>query len=341
MEINYLKYFTLERLGNCAGIFFSYGLSKFLRRPVVWGNPISISIEPTNRCNLRCPQCPSGTGTLTRDAGFMNLNEFKNIIDQISGKTFYLQLFFQGEPYLNKSLPEMIEYAKKSKMYVAVSTNGLIFNEKNIDNIIEKAPDKIIFSLDGLDEETYKTYRIGGSFRNAENSLKLLIEKKKASGQNIPFIELQFLVMKKNEHQVDDFINYGKRINVDKVTLKTSQVTDFKDAENFLPQNREYSRYEKTGNDFKIKGKMKNGCFALWKAAVITWDGICVPCCFDKDADYSSGRLNGRSFSEVWKSEKSLSFRSKILNRRTEIPMCSNCTSGIKMNIEEKTIYAG
>jgi MoaA/NifB/PqqE/SkfB family radical SAM enzyme len=143
------------------------------------GIPLTYSIEPTNFCNLECPECPSGTGELTRPLGFLSMNNFKKIIDEISQTGFYAQLFFQGEPYLNKKLNEMIEYAQRKKIYVSVSTNGNLISVKNIEKLIVHAPDKIIFSLDGLDEESYQNYRVGGTFKQADEALQLLVEAKR------------------------------------------------------------------------------------------------------------------------------------------------------------------
>ena len=92
--------------------------------------PISYSIEPTNHCNLQCPECPSGLGTLTRPIGLLKQGEFKKLIDQIKDTGFYVQLFFQGEPYINKELPDMISYAQSKKIYISISTNGHFVNEK-------------------------------------------------------------------------------------------------------------------------------------------------------------------------------------------------------------------
>ena len=108
MEINPIKYFTLRRLLNVIKILTSFSLSRIIHKPIVWGMPITYSVEPTNFCNLKCPECPSGTGELTRQLGFLSVGDFKKIIDEINQTGFYVQLFFQGEPYLNKKLGEMI-----------------------------------------------------------------------------------------------------------------------------------------------------------------------------------------------------------------------------------------
>ena len=297
--------------------------------------PISYSIEPTNHCNLQCPECPSGLGSLTRPLGLLQTDDFKKLIDEISSTGFYIQLFFQGEPYINKNLPEMINYAQSKKVYVSISTNGHFVNEKNVDLVLDNAPDKIIFSVDGLDEESYQKYRVGGTFEQADKGLRLLINGKKERRVKKPFVEFQFIVMKQNEHQIEEVKKYCNEVGVDKMVFKTMQISSYENAVKYLPENKKFRRYVLENNSFRIKNDIKNHCFALWRTSVITWDGRVVPCCFDKDAQNEIGIANGRAFGDVWKSEKYFDFRNKILSNRKSVPMCTNCTEGLKVNIFE------
>ncbi|TDJ54294.1 MAG: radical SAM protein [Ignavibacteria bacterium] len=301
----------------------------------MWGMPISYSIEPTNHCNLKCPECPSGLGSLTRPLGLLNPDDFKKLIDDISSTGFYVQLFFQGEPFINKNLYDMINYARKKNMYVSISTNGHFINEDNVDTVLMNAPDKIIYSIDGLDEKSYQNYRVGGTFEQADAGLRALLNKKKEINQRHPYVELQFIVMKQNEHQLDEVLKYGKEVGVDKVVFKTMQISSYENALKFLPSNKKYRRYIIDNGSFRIKGKIKNHCFALWRTSVITWDGKVVPCCFDKDAEYELGLTNGKSFKDVWHSDEYNKFRARILGDRRSISMCTNCTEGLKVNIFE------
>ncbi len=306
-----------------------------MRKPIVWGMPISYSIEPTNHCNLQCPECPSGLGTLTRPLGLLKLDEFKKMIDDIYKTGFYVQLFFQGEPFINKHLSQMINYAREKKVYISISTNGHFINEKNVDDVLKNSPDKLIYSIDGLDEESYQNYRVGGTFKQADDGLRTLINRRNELGMKKPFVELQFIVMKQNEHQMDDVLKYGKNTGVDKVVFKTMQISSYENAMKFLPSNKKFRRYKVTNGKFEIKGGIKNHCFALWRTSVMTWDGKVVPCCFDKDAEFTLGTLNGTRFSEIWKSEAYMKFRRNVLDDRKSISMCTNCTEGLKVNIFE------
>ncbi len=335
MEINIFKFITFKRVINLQKILLSFWISRIIRKPIVWGLPVSFSIEPTNHCNLKCPECPSGLGELTRPLGLLKTDDFKSLIDQIKKTGFYVQLYFQGEPYINKNLPQMIKYAQENKIYISVSTNGHFISEKNVDFIIENAPDKLIFSIDGLDEETYQNYRVGGTFKNADEGLRVLINRRKELKKKLPYIELQFIVMKQNEHQIAELFKYGKEVGVDKVTLKTMQVSNYENAVKFLPKNPKYRRYIVSDNSIRIKNKLKNHCFALWRTSVITWDGKVVPCCFDKDANFTLGYLANEKFKDVWLSQNYMQFRQGVLDDRKALEMCKNCTEGLKINILE------
>jgi radical SAM protein with 4Fe4S-binding SPASM domain len=335
LEINLSKYFTIKRVLNAIKIVSSFTISRIIRKPIVWGMPISYSIEPTNHCNLKCPECPSGLGALTRPLGLLNFEDFKSWIDQIKDTGFYVQLFFQGEPYINKHLPQMIKYASAHNVYISISTNGHFVTDKNVDNVLENTPDKLIYSVDGLDEESYQKYRVGGTFKQADEGLRLLINRKKELNQKKPFVEFQFIVMKQNEHQLDEVRKYCDEVGVDKLVFKTMQISSYENAIKFLPANPNYRRYQVADGKFSIKNKLKNHCFALWRTSVITWDGKVVPCCFDKDAEHSMGVLNGSAFSDIWTSEVYQKFRQSVLDNRKQNSICTNCTEGLKINIFE------
>lgn len=325
----------MRRTGNAVKIISSFYFSRIFRKPITWGLPISYSIEPTNHCNLKCPECPSGLGSLTRPLGLLKVSEFRKLIDQIRDTGFYVQLFFQGEPYINKDLPAMISYAQSKNIYISISTNGHFVNEKNVDYVLDNAPDKLIFSVDGLDEESYQKYRVGGTFEQADNGLRALINRKKERGLKKPFVEFQFIVMKQNENQLEDVKKYCEQVGVDKLVFKTMQISSYENAVKYLPSNKKFRRYTVSNNSFKIKNKIKNHCFALWRTSVITWDGRVVPCCFDKDAQNEIGILNGRTFSDIWSSKQYYDFRKKVLSNRKSVSMCTNCTEGLKVNIFE------
>ncbi|HLY72073.1 MAG TPA: SPASM domain-containing protein, partial [Puia sp.] len=147
------------------------------------------------------------------------------------------------------------------------------------------------------------------------------------------FVFFQFLVVKPNEHQIENVKRLAKEMGVDDVRFKTAQVYDYEnDPNNLIPTIDRYSRYKKNKkHEFEFKNSLNNHCWRLWHATVITWDGLVVPCCFDKDAQHRLGDLKGKPFKEIWHDKNYVNFRKSILRGRSNIDICANCSEGTKV----------
>ena len=328
----FLSKLTFSKVTNAVKIFASYQVSKATGNAVQWGMPFNISIEPTTSCNLRCPECPSGLRSFTRETGMLQNDFFKKTIDELSPHLVYLYLYFQGEPFLNPNFLEMAKYASAKGIYTVTSTNAHYLDDERAKRTVQSGLDRIIVSIDGTTQETYESYRVGGQLEKVLEGTRNLVKWKKELGSKTPHIIFQFLVVKPNEHQIDEVHQLAKEIGVDEVKLKTAQVYDYEHGNELIPENQRYSRYQKLANGtYKLKNALLNHCWKLWHSCVITWDGKVVPCCFDKDAAHRLGDLNKQSFHEIWHSTPYYDFRSRILNSRKEIDICTNCTEGTKV----------
>jgi radical SAM protein with 4Fe4S-binding SPASM domain len=324
----------LKKSFNLLTLLLGYLLSRISRRVVHLGVPAGITVEPTNSCNLKCPECPSGQGILTRDKGFLGQETFRSIIDNLSPAIFYLTFYFQGEPFLHPAFSEMIRYAKMKNIYVHSSTNGHFLTSENVSSVMNAGLDRLIVSLDGTDQVSYSSYRRGGTFSQVTDGIREIICQKKKSGSSKPMVILQFLVLKSNEHQIQELKELGKKLEADKVVIKSAQFNNFREGNPLMPVNDKYSRYilkkDSSGHpEYLQRNKMPNHCFRMWSSCVITWDGWVVPCCFDKDAKYRMGNLNEESFQKIWRGKKYRDFRNKILHDRKSIDICNNCTEGM------------
>jgi radical SAM protein with 4Fe4S-binding SPASM domain len=138
--------------------------------------------------------------------------------------------------------------------------------------------------------------------------------------------------VKPNEHQLEEVKQLAKEIGVNDVWFKTAQVYDYEnDPNQLIPTNQKYSRYKKVNGNYQFKNAMSNHCWRLWHAPVITWDGLVVPCCFDKDAQHKLGDLKQKSFKEIWNDEKYVDFRKQLSKSRKNIDICANCSEGTKV----------
>ncbi|MFN3300024.1 MAG: radical SAM/SPASM domain-containing protein [Sediminibacterium sp.] len=332
-SLNLLSKLTLRRFWNGLKVYTSFNLSKLISKPIQWGMPVSISFEPTTSCNLRCPECPSGLREFTRPTGMLQKNFFQETIDEIAQDILYLIFYFQGEPYLNPQFLEMVKYANLKGIYTATSTNAHYLNDENARKTVESGLDRLIISIDGTTQDVYQQYRVGGKLEKVIEGAKNIVKWKKQLNSKTPFVFFQFLVVKPNEHQIADIKALGREIGVDQVRFKTAQVYNYQeDPNNLIPTNNKYSRYKKDASGkMKVKSGLKNYCWKLWHANVITWDGLVVPCCFDKDAMHQLGNLKSQSFKEIWKNGNYHQFRTELLNSRKNIDICSNCSEGLSV----------
>lgn len=326
------KKLSFRKLLNAFKVYLSFHLSRHTNIKTHFGKPISISIEPTTSCNLRCPECPSGLRQFSRPIGMLEPVFFKNSIDALYKDLIYLTFYFQGEPYLNPNFLDMVKYASDKKIYTSTSTNAHYLNEEQAEKTVKSGLDRLIISIDGTSQEVYEQYRVGGQLNKVIDGTKNIIAAKQKLKSQTPHVIFQFLVVRPNEHQLNDVEQLAKELGVNEVLFKTAQVYNYENGNPLIPLNEKYSRYKKlaTGK-YIIKNELLNQCWRMWSACVITWDGVIVPCCFDKDAKHQLGDLKKQSFSEVWSSTKYQNFRRLILKSRKEIDICQNCSEGTKV----------
>ncbi len=327
----YTKTLTPSRIINAVAILGSYYLSKWTKKNYHRGNPIAISLEPTTSCNLRCPECPSGLRAFSRPIGMLEPELNKSVIDQLKKELTYITYYFQGEPYLNKDFTDMVSYATQHNIYSATSTNAHYLTDENCKKTIESGLSRLIISIDGVKQESYGKYRIGGSLEKVIEGTKNIVRWKRDMKSKTPFIMWQFIVFGHNEGEIEEIQQLAKEAGVDHLALKTAQVYNFESGSDLLPKNPKYSRYIKDGLAYKIKSGLLNHCWRMWHACVITWDGKVVPCCFDKDGEYRLGELNQMSFKNIWRSEGYERFRKLILKSRKNVDICKNCSEGTKV----------
>lgn len=313
-------------------LIISYYFSKLFKKDFSKGMPFSISVEPTTSCNLRCPECPSGLRSFTRPTGMLTDDTFKNIIDDLSPTLSYLNFYFQGEPYLNPAFLKHVQYAHQKRIYTATSTNAHYLSPEKAEETVKSGLDRLIISIDGTTQSTYESYRIGGSLDKVLEGTKNMIAAKKKLNSSKPYLIFQFLVVKPNEHQIDEVYKLAHELGVDEVKLKTAQIYDHENGSDLIPEQGKYSRYTKnSAGKYVIKNSLEHSCWKMWHSAVITWDGKVVPCCFDKDATHQLGSVSSQNFKQIWKGPQYSQFRNSILRSRSEIDICKNCTEGTKV----------
>ena len=331
----YAKNITRKRVYNYLKVRYSLR-NKFEE---VSGMPLSLFIEPTNICNLKCPLCPTGNGLLKKKKGYMSLENYKKIIDKLGPTAFSVTLWNYGEPSLNKDFIEMIKYAKEKGLKVITSTNGILFkNKENISKLLDSGLDELVLAVDGATNETYSKYRKNGDFKVLIDGINELSQLKKEKKSYFPFLSMQFIIMKENEHEVEEIQKLAKNLGVNELILKTVFLfNDSAKADKYLPLNKNYSRYI---NEEKCKDSLIPGCDGLWTGININYDGNVTVCCFDYSENFIVGNILDDDFeNEIWNSEQMQKFRMVVWKDKNAIEMCKNCPTNSKSQDYKRIVF--
>lgn len=292
-----------------------------------------VAIEPTNFCNLKCRLCPTWQH-MERRRGHMKLEDFKTIVDNNTDIFKRINLFHAGEPLLNKDLFKMVKHAEEKGVEVLVSTNTTLFNKSKIKELFDSGLSYLIVCLEGATKETHEQYRRGSNFEQIKESIREICQTRKQKRVKKPYIMLQSLVMKQNEHEIDKMIKLAKDLGVDKIDFKTLSLGSFVDlnkkiqlAKENLPKNTKYSRFIFKNNVLKWKSKPR---ICSWmRQSAILWNGDVAMCCFDVNDKLVVGNIfKDGGFKKILRGKKYRKYRKMAIQRK--LKFCQNCNfSGV------------
>jgi len=320
-----------RNLGNvkrCLERSFEKILSQISLPLLLWLFPIkSVIIETTNLCNLHCPLCP--TQSSNRERGIMSFPDFLKIAESLPSSIQNVSLYLSGEPLINKNIFRMVTFLVNRDIYCSISTNGTLLGKK-IDKILDSGLSELIIGVDGATEDTYKKYRKGGDFPVLIENIRRLVQEKRKRCLKTPFIEIQFIIMKHTEKEMDLAVKLAKDLKVDaisfiSVSLGTHQTDEGerkKLVSEYLPNDLSFSRYYIDNTGMPINKWQYNYC-PLWRLPVILWNGDITVCCFDHNGLEVYGNILRRNFIDVWKSKEHFQVVNKMLFRKMSI--CKTC----------------
>jgi radical SAM protein with 4Fe4S-binding SPASM domain len=269
--------------------------------------------------------------------GDMSFENFTYIINQFNSLigSDYLQtglcLTGLGEPFLNKDIFKMIEYAKHEKKmgYIYLITNGTLINKRLAKKIVLSGLDHIAISIDGATKETYEKIRVGANFDKVIKNVKNLVKIRNQLGKK-PTIRLGFVLQSENKEDLLKIINLGKLINVDMVSANIiNPHFPGKDELSYFASKIQiedaYSYAKKLGVKFKYVDHYSDKCLYPWTCPYITWNGFVTPCCVKPDPEeFNFGNLFTESFSSIWNNEKYRKFRKFLMSKKPP-KICKGC----------------
>lgn len=300
--------------------FFNFGRIEIqlrLGRTKVWGQPYEWEIDTTNICQLKCPLCHTGLGTIKRDKGVMHFDTFRKTIDQIKDHCIWLSLYSWGEPFLNKEIDKYVAYASEANIATVMSSNlNKPLTPDMAERLIRSGLDALIISLDGTTQEVYEVYRVGGRLDRVLANIRLLADKRRELGYEKPRLEWQFIVMRQNEHQIPEARRMAADLGVDDIVFKRVDFPhgedDMATAEKWLPSQAGGYRRDRPLDKPYEEGHVR--CWRLWRSGVVNWDGGYAPCCYLTDAADDFGDVNTHPIKEIWNNDHYVTARTLFKN---------------------------
>lgn len=288
--------------------------------------PAHLSIEPTNLCNARCPVCETGNGTMERRNGLLDMDSYTKFLDEVAPTTAVLMFYFMGEPFLNRNAYDMIRYARQKDIYVETCTNG---DYVDAEGVIYSDINQISFQIGGMRQETHQRYRVRSDLDKVHKNLYELLELRRTNPTTNVTIEVGFIVMKHNEHEVPEFLQWAKDIGIDRANVVDPCVRSVAEGKQMLPADRKYWFYDEEAFQrgvLKPKHVPDNECTWVWNSVMINWDGSVVPCCRDPHGRHVFGNVFDRPLKEIWNGPKMRDFRRRIVTEQGKIDICKLCS---------------
>lgn len=299
-----LRYADVSKLSN----LLRSELARVKGDIVLPSRPYIYTVDTGNVCNLRCPLCPTGYHGLERRQSLMRLRDFETIIDKIRPYAIEVIMHNWGEPFLNPDIIPMVRYAQKNRIGTTISSNLNLVNrgEKFLEEVVESGLDHLTVSIDGTTQEVYETYRKGGHLENVLGNLRYLLQYRNKIRRSSPKVEWQFLVMKHNQHQIEDARRMAQEIGVDSVRV-TGAGLPFNELKNVslasqwisdLPSYRGYAPERMVERGYLYD----ESCFYLYRAMTVNPEGGVAPCCVLYHSKFDFGNLIESSLENVWNS---------------------------------------
>lgn len=309
----------------------------YLKRVDPWGWPTHVQLEPTSLCNLKCELCPVTTG-LHRKTGNMEYSLFKNFLNEVGDYLLLIMFWDWGEPLINPRIYEMIKLAKDRGIKTVTSTNAhLLANQENAEKLVRSGLDTLIIAIDGATQETYTKYRKSGNIKTVLEGIRCVVEAKNKIGAENPLVNMRFIPMRHNEHELSQMINLAAEMDVDVLSIKTLNPAS-NDMYNlnresgetnvaFLPLSPGLRRFRYNEDNAGLERVRRHPfCKNPWNAPTVHWDGTISPCTYDYEERFPFGRLEEKTFKEIWFGIPYKEFRTRLRKQWPDVMMCGNCS---------------
>ena len=268
-----------------------------------------VQIEPVSVCNFKCVFCYQADRTFSKKdsgyMGYMELELFKKVIDQLEGNVEAITLASRGEPTLHKQIGEMLEYMNGKFLAIKINSNASLFTDKMIHTILSNDVQTMAFSIDAADKELYEKLRVNGKFERTLKNVKRFNEIREKEYPNSRLVT-RISGVKVNEAQ-----------DVELMVDKWASYADMVAFTNYIPWESSYEN--------ELSG-IETPCTELWRRMFVWWDGKVNPCDYDYKSILSKWNAYDKDISDIWNSDYYKFLRDiHLKSKRAEIEPCKRC----------------
>ncbi len=352
------RYLTLLKLMNMAAVNLQFAI----KTERVVGRPYKMKIESTNICNTKCQLCPTGLGYEGRPKGKMSFEQFAGLIDRTHWHLYALDLSMWGDPMIVPDIFKMIRYAHDRGVWTYISSNLHAYKldprKGQGEELVRSGLDLLTCSLHGATQETFEIYQPGKSFADTVAKVRHIIATRDRMGSATPVVQLNFVVTRRNEHEIAAFQRLADELGCKAVFSAPSLNLRFvgqdkklqslglapdilarktqEHIEQWLPADAKYALkpYREMLSGKPVKDEAYNGhktfdCSWPWRMSVINWDGQVCTCCGNFDPKEDMGNVFERPFSQVWNGRKyrmaRRSFKRRVEGADAQDNACATC----------------
>lgn len=287
--------------------------------------PISVGIEASSYCNMRCSYCAHGLKEKNFPQQFMSFDTFQTAIDSLTlfdDKLKNVVFALGGEPLMNQQLPEMVRYVKKRNVSdkVTIFTNAVLLTEKYSKNLIDAGLDILRISIQGVNSERYlELCGVRLDYNTIVNQLKTFYEYRNKSGSSchifVKIVDQSFNTIEDEAKFYNDFGDICDQISVETIVPMRLEV-DYGNME-----------VSKSNNLIKQEVGKSDVCSQAFYSMYVRSNGNVTPCCIVDANKLVIGNLKQENLYDIWNGEKLKQFRKLQLNKNRYLnPVCKECT---------------
>lgn len=305
--------------------------------------PIEIEISPSGLCNHRCVFC--AVDYIGYQANFLNKDVILRNISQMQKKGLKSVICSgEGEPLLNKDMPDIANGIKSFGVDVAMSSNGVLLTKDKAEECLD-AFSWIRFSVASMEETSYDKIQRGkkGDLEKVKANLADCVSVKKDKKLKTT-LGVQCLLLPMNMRQLPFMAKTLREIGVDYLTIKPySQHLHSENKfeinyDEMLDLERELKEY--TTDEFAVyfranamkkmhREKNYKYCYGLPFMAHIDAKGNVWPCVAHIGTEsLCYGNINEQTFEEIWNSER----RREVIEKINKLNINGECREGCRLD---------